>query len=162
MMPISERFIQIDRKKTSSTFLCSDARPDKEGCFLPNWKTCRDHDVSATISWYSHYTVWSLENCLVERTKGKDSNKLPAFSLQEKAKNAIVVVVTLKYGRSFIFRLPSDSNSLMDIEDASSSFRADLIVVALLDQIFMGRKRSLLRISCLIIIMAATIITIAS
>jgi hypothetical protein len=41
--------------------------------------------------------------------------------------------VTLKYGRSFIFRLPSDSNSLVDIEDASSSFRADLIVDALLD-----------------------------
>jgi hypothetical protein len=81
MMPISERFIQIDRKKTSCTFLCSDARADKEGCFLPNLKTCRDHDVSATISWYSHYTVWGLENCLVEKTKGKDSNKLPAFSL---------------------------------------------------------------------------------
>jgi len=75
---------------------------------------------------------------------------------------AIADAGTLEYGMSFVFRVPTDSDSFKDIKDASSSFRADLLLAELPDWIFMGRKRSLLRISCLIIIFAATIIIIAS
>jgi hypothetical protein len=57
MKPIFERFIQIDRKKTSCVFLCSDARADMEECFLLNWKTYRGLDVVAVADCYSHCTV---------------------------------------------------------------------------------------------------------
>ena len=57
---------------------------------------------------------------------GKDLKKLPAFVLQEKANIAIADAGTLEYGISFVFRVPSDSDSFEDIKDASSSFRADL------------------------------------
>ena len=57
MKPIFERFIQIDRMKTSYNFLCSDAKEGKGVCFLLSLKTYRDHDVVATISLCSHYNV---------------------------------------------------------------------------------------------------------
>jgi len=39
---------------------------------------------------------------------------------------AIADAGTLEYGMSFVFRVPTDSDSFKDIKDASSSFRADL------------------------------------
>jgi hypothetical protein len=62
----------------------------------------------------------------------------------------------LVHGMSFVFRVASDSDSFEGIVDVCSSFRTNLKVTMLFDCIFMGRKRFLLRISCLIIIMAAT------
>jgi hypothetical protein len=68
----------------------------------------------------------------------------------------------LVHGMSFVFRVASDSDSFEGIVDVYSSFRTNLKVTMLFDCIFMGRRHLLLRISCLIIIMAATFTIVLS